>query len=194
MQGRYGAGAVRWKACFTCHGPPGPDKAPRDGLATSCTSAEPKFVDTNVLVYLFDGDSPDKQARARELLGKEVENIVLSTQVLGEFYVTVTRKLSNPLGADMTRKAVDVLCAFQVRPLHAALVRTAASRCGESKLSYRDALIVETVIDAGAAVLLTEDLQHGQAFNGLRVVNPFREERRWAARSVEPDLERAPDA
>ena len=137
---------------------------------------------------------PNKQARARELLGKEVENIVLSTQVLGEFYVTVTRKLSNPLGADMTRKAVDVLCAFQVRPLHAALVRTAASRCGGSKLSYWDALIVETVIDAVAAVLLTEDLQHGQAFNGLRVVNPFREERRWAARSVEPDLERAPDA
>ena len=141
-------------------------------------NAELKFVDTNVLVYLFDGDSPDKQARARELLGEEVENIVLSAQVLGEFYVTVTRKLSNPLGADMARKVVDDLCAFQVRPLHTALVRTAASRCGESKLSYWDALIVETAIDAGAAVLLTEDLQHGQVFNGLRVVNPFREETR----------------
>ena len=58
MQGRRGAGAVRWKACFTCPGPPGPDEAPRDGLVTSCMSAEPKFVDTNVLVYLFDGSRP----------------------------------------------------------------------------------------------------------------------------------------
>ena len=141
-------------------------------------SAELKFVDTNVLVYLFDGDSPGKQAQARELLGEEAENIVLSTQVLGEFYVTVTRKLANPLGADMARKAVDDLCAFQVRPLQAELVRAAVGRSGESKLSYWDALIVETAIDAGAAVLLTEDLQHGQVFNGLRVVNPFREEAR----------------
>ena len=118
-------------------------------------SAELKFVDTNVLVYLFDGDSPDEQARARELLGMEVENIVLSTQVLGEFYVTVTRKLANPIGLDAARKAVDDLCAFPVRPLQAELVRTAVSRSGASKLSYWDALIVETAIDAGAAVLLT---------------------------------------
>ena len=99
-------------------------------------SAELKFVDTNVLVYLFDGDSPGKQAQARELLGEEAENIVLSTQVLGEFYVTVTRKLANPLGADMARKAVGDLCAFQVRSLQTELVRAAVSRSGESKLSY----------------------------------------------------------
>ena len=145
-------------------------------------SAELKFVDTNVLVYLFDGDSPDKQTRARELLDMEVENIVLSTQVLGEFYVTVTRKLANPVGPDTACKAVDDLCAFQVRPLHMELVQAAASRSGVSKLSYWDALIVETAIDAGAAVLLTEDLQHGQVFDGLRVVNPFREETRGANR------------
>ena len=141
-------------------------------------TAELKFADTNVLIYLFDGDSPNKQAQPRELLSKEVENIVLSTQVLGELYVTVTRKLADPLVPDVARKAVDDLCAFQIRPLHAELVRAAASRSESSKLSYRDALIVETAIDAGAAVLLTEDLQHGQAFDGLRVVNPFREETR----------------
>ncbi len=139
-------------------------------------TAELKFVDTNVLVYLFDGDSPGKQARARELLDREAENIVLSTQVLGEFYVVVTRKLARPLGTDVAREAVDDLCAFQVRPLHAALVRAAARRSESSKLSYWDALIVETAIDAGAAVLLTEDLQHGQTFSGLRIANPFREE------------------
>ena len=137
-------------------------------------TAEPKFVDTNVLVYLFDSDSPHKQALAQELLDAEADNVVLSTQVLGEFYVTVTRKLANPLGPATARQAMDELCAFQVQPLRTELVRAAARRSESSKLSYWDALIVETAIDAGATVLLTEDLQHGQVFDHLRIVNPFR--------------------
>ena len=57
------------------------------------------FVDTNVLVYLFDGDAPQKQRRARQILDEEGSpgSIVISTQVLQEFYVTVTRKLGKPL-------------------------------------------------------------------------------------------------
>jgi len=137
-------------------------------------SAEPKFLDTNVLVYLFDDDAPDKQSRARELLEAEADNLVLSTQVLGEFYVTVTRKLARPLGPALARQAVDDLCALPVRQVRAGLVQAAVRRCNTSQLSYRDALIVETAIDAGAAALLTEDLQDGQVFDGLRVVDPFR--------------------
>ena len=78
------------------------------------------------------------------------------------------------------RKHLDHLCAFRVRPLHAALVRAAASRSASSKLSYWNALIVETALDAGAGVLLTEDLQHGQTFDRLRITNPFREEQEAA--------------
>lgn len=136
-------------------------------------SAEPQFVDTNILVYLFDNDSREKQSRARKLLEQEAENIVLSTQVLGEFYVTVTRKLSRPLEPRLAREAVDDLCGLRVRPLRAELVQAAVRRSDASQLSYWDALIVETAIDAGATILLTEDLQHGQEFNGLRVVDPF---------------------
>ena len=76
------------------------------------------------------------------------------------------------------RKHLDHLCAFRVRPLHAALVRAAASRSASSKLSYWNALIVETAL--GAGVLLTEDLQHGQTFDWLRITNPFREEQEAA--------------
>ncbi len=137
-------------------------------------SAEPQFVDTNVLVYLFDDDSPEKQSRARELFESEAENLVLSTQVLGEFYVTVTRKLARPLPPKLAREAVDDLCALRVRPVRAELVQAAARRSDASQLSYWDALIVETAVDAGAATLLTEDLQHGQVFGDLRVVDPFR--------------------
>ena len=136
-------------------------------------TAEPWFVDTNVFVYLFDTDSPDKQARAREILADHRENIVLSPQVLGEFYVTVTRKLGKPLAADRAREALDDLCAFPIRPLRPELVRSAVRRSASSHMSYWDALIVESALDAGAAVLLTEDLQHGRVFAQLRVVNPF---------------------
>lgn len=136
--------------------------------------AEPWFVDTNVFVYLFDNDSPRQQARARELLVGYAQHIILSTQVLGEFYVTVTRKFQTPLPATDAMEALDELCAFPVRPLRTELVRSAVRRSASSELSYWDALIIESAIDAGATILLTEDLQHGRTFDGLRIVNPFR--------------------
>lgn len=140
-------------------------------------TAELKFVDTNVLVYLFDSDAPEKQMRARELLRAEADNVVLSAQVLGEFYVAATRKLAKPVAPALARQAVAGFCALRVEPLRADLVRAAVHRSEASKLSYWDALIVETAIAAGASVLLTEDLQQGQRFGDLLVVNPFRVER-----------------
>lgn len=139
-------------------------------------TAELKFVDTNVLVYLFDSDSPQKQLLAKDLLEAEADNVVLSTQILGEFYVTVTRKLAKPLAPAVARQAVDGLCALRVEPLRTELVRAAVGRSESSRLSYWDALIVETAVAAGAGILYTEDLQHGQLFSHLRIVNPFRGE------------------
>lgn len=136
-------------------------------------SVETKFVDTNVLVYLFDADAPGKQARARELLRNERDRIAVSVQVLGEFYVTVTRKLAQPLTPGAAAQAVEELCCFDVRSVRPELVRSAVRRSQSSRMSYWDALIVETALDAGADVLFTEDLQHGQEIDGLRVVNPF---------------------
>ena len=140
-------------------------------------TVESRFVDTNVLVYLFDADAPDKQARARELLREEADRVVVSVQVLGEFYVTVTRKLATPLPPDTAARAVDAICRFRVEAIHPELVRSAVYRSRSSRLSYWDSLIVETALNAGAEVLFTEDLQDGQEIGGLRVVNPFRDGR-----------------
>ncbi len=65
------------------------------------------FFDSNVLVYLFDEDYPEKKAQAQALLEKETENgrILLSTQVLQEFYVTVTRKLELPLSPEKAEES-----------------------------------------------------------------------------------------
>ena len=136
-------------------------------------SAEPWFVDTNVLVYVFDDDSPHKQKIARELLDQEADRIVLSTQVLGEFYVTVTRKLARPLSTDRAVEALDALCELPIHALGAGIVRLAVRRSARSQVSYWDALIIETALAAGATVLLTEDLQNGQKFGSLRVTNPL---------------------
>ena len=136
-------------------------------------SAEPWFVDTNVLVYIFDDDSPRKQKVARELLDEEADRIVLSTQVLSEFYVTVTRKLARPLSTDRAIEAVDALCDLPIHTLGTEVVRLAVRRSARSQVSYWDALIIETALAAGATVLLTEDLQDGQKFGDLRVANPL---------------------
>ncbi len=119
-------------------------------------SAELRFIDTNVLVYLFDNNAPAKQAVARELLG--AGRFVLSTQVLSEFYVTVTRKLARPLDSATASRAVADLCALPIPDVTAKLVQSAIKRCTVTRLSYWDALIVETALEAGATSLLTKVL------------------------------------
>ena len=136
-------------------------------------SVERCFVDTNVLIYLFDDDSPGKQARAQALFDEERDRIVLSTQVLGEFYVNVTRKLEEPLTPDAAAQALENFSQFEIQSVTAELVLLAVRRSRLSLLSYWDSLIVETARSAGAEILFTEDLQHGQEIDGLRIVNPF---------------------
>jgi len=133
------------------------------------------FVDTNVLVYLFDSDAPAKQVRAREVIGKLARDrrLVLSSQVLSELYVTLTRKLADPLPPADALRALDDLTAFPVIALDAPLVRRAAARSAEECISHRDALILEAALDAGAAIVYSEDLQPGRSFQGVTVENPF---------------------
>ena len=136
-------------------------------------SVDLHFVDTNVLVYLFDADAPAKQAVARRVIVERADVIVLSTQILSEFFVSVTRKLAAPLSPQAALGEIEDLAMFRIQPIGVRTVKAAALRSETSKLSYWDALVIETATQAGAVRLLTEDLQHGQSFGALRVVNPF---------------------
>jgi predicted nucleic acid-binding protein len=138
-------------------------------------SAERRFLDTNILVYLFDADSPEKKTAVSGLFATEAASgsLILSTQVLQEFYVVVTRKLARPLAPEIAAQAVRNFAKLTVRQVTPVLILSAVHRSIESRLSFWDALIVETAIDAGATVILTEDLQHGQVFGGVQVINPF---------------------
>jgi predicted nucleic acid-binding protein len=131
------------------------------------------FVDTNVFVYLFDRDAPAKRARAATLLEAGAETMVVSTQVLQEFYVTVTRKLGKPLPELDAEAAVRRLAALSVVDTDADLVLAAVAGSRRYRLSFWDALIVEAALRAECRRLLTEDLQHGRRFADLTVENPF---------------------
>lgn len=133
------------------------------------------FFDTNVLVYLFDHNEPVKQQRARTLFQKHTadSSLLLSTQVLQEFYVTVTRKLSTPLGGPEAVTALRHLATFSVVPVDANMVGRAAERNQREMVSFWDALILEAALAGGAARLLSEDMQNGQKVSGLVTENPF---------------------
>jgi len=132
------------------------------------------FLDTNVLVYAVDGGEPRKRDAARELLGASDGNeFVLSTQVLGEFYVVATRRLAQPLSDEAAAAAVELLGGLPIVSVDAALVGEAIALGRRARLSYWDGLIVAAAASAGCGRLLTEDLNDGQTIGGVRIENPF---------------------
>jgi predicted nucleic acid-binding protein len=139
-------------------------------------SDEPIFVDTNVLVYSYDVDAGEKHEMAKsvvvDLWGSRAGAV--STQVLQEFYLTVTRKVPKPLTRQEARNVIDTYRAWPVhRPDVADLI--AASELEERhRLSFWDALVIVSAQQSGARTLLSEDLNHGQRIGDLIVVNPFR--------------------
>lgn len=133
------------------------------------------FVDTNVLVYCFDAGAPAKRKRALAIMEGDVDvgDLVLSTQILQEFYVTVTRKLKRPLSRKDAAAAVEDLARLPVVQIDLAMVLASIADCQKHQLSLWDTLVLQAALTAGCERVLTEDLQHGFAFGSLRVENPF---------------------
>lgn len=137
------------------------------------------FVDSNVWVYAVDADEPTKRARARAVLDPLTsDTLVTSAQVLGEFYVTVTRKLTRPVADDVAAQMVDRMAQLPVVAIDADGVQAAIAGSRSWRLSYWDALIVVAAQSAGCGRLLTEDLADGSTYGSVRVENPFVEKRR----------------
>lgn len=136
----------------------------------------PSFVDTNILVYAEDRDAKAKHAKARELV-LELWNDrqgVLSIQVLQEFYVTVTRKLKKPLRPVDALEAVREYLTWPVVENTGQLLVAAAELQQRAQLSFWDSLVIQAAIQAGCDVLYSEDLNAGQRFATVTIVNPFK--------------------
>jgi len=133
------------------------------------------FFDTNILVYLFDASDPVRQKKATTCFEDAVNShtIVLSTQVLQEFYAVTTRKLKPAIAPERAAQHVNLLCAFEVMDSTTQSVQTAMLLAQQHQLSWWDALVLEAALRAKAEVIYTEDFSHGQRFGSLKVVNPF---------------------
>jgi predicted nucleic acid-binding protein len=134
------------------------------------------FLDTNVFVYSFDASAPAKARRATELIRRAVATGkgVVSFQVVQEFFNVALRRFAQP----MTVADAEQYLAAVFRPLMAihssqALYAEALRLNERYRLSWYDALIVAAAIEGQSTLLLSEDLQDGQRFDGLRVQNPF---------------------
>jgi predicted nucleic acid-binding protein len=135
----------------------------------------PVFVDTNVFVYARDASELIKQTAAENWIHQLwlEQRGRTSTQVLSEFYTTVTRKLDPGLGRDDAWQDVLALLAWEPQEIDRDLLVRARDIEGRFTLSWWDSLIVAAAQAQACPILLSEDLQHGMSFDGTVVVNPF---------------------
>ena len=134
-----------------------------------------RFFDTNILLYLYDRRDVTKRRRAAEIFRQcfEAKTLVLSTQVVQEFYAAGTRKLGLPLSR--AQELVADLCRLRVVSIGCPQVLRATEIQCRFDVSFWDALILSAAQAAGASLLYSEDLQHGQNYDGVQVRNPFRD-------------------
>ena len=133
------------------------------------------FVDTNILIYAHDLDAGQRNTLSADILRDLWENRtgIISTQVLQEFYVNVTRKIENPLPKSKARGIIESYLAWPVELNDAKTVLAASEIEERHMLSFWDALIVASARNAEAEKILTEDLNHGQQIEGILIENPF---------------------
>lgn len=133
------------------------------------------FVDTNILIYAAVGhrDAQRKHARAWEIIGEG--DFGISAQVLAEFYVNAVRKPAVPLTPSEAAAWLADLQSVPIVPIDATLVAEAADRSRTHRISYRDAAILVAAERLGATTLFSEDLNDGQRYGTVTVVNPFRD-------------------
>jgi predicted nucleic acid-binding protein len=131
------------------------------------------FFDTNVLAYTDDHDSPTKQSRALALFeeARRTGVGVVSTQVMQEYFVTVTRKLGVPV--DVARRKVELFARLGLVVIDLADVLAAIDLHRLHQIAFWDALVVRAAQRANCSVLYTEDMQHGRRIDGLSIQNPF---------------------
>jgi predicted nucleic acid-binding protein len=133
------------------------------------------FFDTNVLVYAAIGhrSDPAKYERARQLI--ETVDYATSGQVLAEFYVNVTKGADVPLTPAKAAQWVATLSRKPCQEVDSGVVMRGIEHAQRYQIAYWDGAIIAAAERLGVQILYTEDLNHGQAYGSVRVVNPFLE-------------------
>jgi predicted nucleic acid-binding protein len=153
-------------------------------------SAVECFLDTNILLYAASRNPADlaKKKIATELMAEA--RFGLSAQVLQEFYTVATRKAQFGMAPPLALEWIENLEEFPCLALDVGLVKTAAEASARHRISYWDGAILAAARALGAPVLYSEDLSHGQNYDGVQVRNPFRQSSRGGGFHEEsPDIE-----
>lgn len=131
------------------------------------------FIDTNLWVYLYAKNPPEKYGQVRQLIINQFEQIIISTQILGELYHVLTRKnLTTPAKAQTI--VVEMATSFPVLEIDTAKVLQALDISDRYQYSYWDSLVIAAALLAECQILYSEDMQHRQVVNEkLQILNPF---------------------
>jgi len=133
------------------------------------------FVDSNVLIYAYQFNDPEKQRRAQELLRAAIGGkFVISTQVLAEFTATLLHKFSPPVDAESMKAILEKLSPIKMITPDADIVRRAVEARASYGLHFYDGMIVAAAERAGCKRLLSEDFNAGQTYFGITAENPFK--------------------
>jgi predicted nucleic acid-binding protein len=133
------------------------------------------FVDSNILIYAHDADAGIRRERAVSKLRAlwDAGTGRLSVQVLQEFYVNVTQKLTTPLARSTAREVIRTYGVWIRHATTAETVLRATELAELARISFWDALIVASAEEVAAEELWSEDLNAGQAIAGVKIVNPL---------------------
>jgi predicted nucleic acid-binding protein len=138
------------------------------------SSTTVRFVDTNILLYAISRDAGEaaKARRANEILA--AGDVGLSVQVFQEFYVQSTRRSRpDPISHEQAAGLIESWRRFPVQEITIDVMVAALATCRRFGISYWDAAIVEACRSLGSALVLSEDLDTGTDYDGVRVENPF---------------------
>ena len=136
------------------------------------------LVDTNILVYRFDGRFAEKRKIATEILRRGIieDSVRVPHQAILEFVAAVTRPIRGHVilkQTDALREAEEFLKQFTVLYPNEAILREAVRGCAAYQLSWFDAYLWSYAEHYGLQEILTEDLQHDRLYGTVRAVNPF---------------------
>ncbi|MHB1660756.1 MAG: PIN domain-containing protein [bacterium] len=133
------------------------------------------FVDTNVLVYAFDISAGIKHEKAKEIVENcwRLENGIISSQVMEEFYVCLTKKIPVPIDSNIVKQIIKDFLKWKTVVIGGDIILEAIDIHERYKYSFWDSMIIASALKGGANIIFSEDFSNKQAINGTVIKNPF---------------------
>ena len=133
------------------------------------------FLDANILVYAYDVSAGKKYEIAANIISDlwDSGQGIISTQVLQEFFVSITQKIPKPVELDAAKDIISDFLKWKLVVNDGDSIVEAITLQKKYRYSFWDSLIIQAAIRGGAEILFTEDLNHGQVIEGITIENPF---------------------